>query len=106
MFRHRTAVPARLFRRKAPFRIDPVHTRRSEEHTSELQSPCNLVCRLLLEKKNKVRRPTDPLLSDIRLLRPQSSLAVGRHVASRALRSLGYVLTDLLIHRTYKALLA
>src|SRR3989454_5333603 len=30
---------------------------RSEEHTSELQSPCNLVCRLLLEKKN--------ILSDI-----------------------------------------
>src|SRR5256885_5396107 len=29
---------------------------RSEEHTSELQSPCNLVCRLLLEKKNK-RKP-------------------------------------------------
>src|SRR5256885_9985352 len=28
---------------------------RSEEHTSELQSPCNLVCRLLLEKK---KRPT------------------------------------------------
>src|SRR2546426_7103661 len=26
---------------------------RSEEHTSELQSPCNLVCRLLLEKKTK-----------------------------------------------------
>src|SRR2546426_9149971 len=34
----------------------PVRTRveeRSEEHTSELQSPCNLVCRLLLEKKKK-----------------------------------------------------
>src|SRR5256885_5253678 len=30
-------------------RVDP----RSEEHTSELQSPCNLVCRLLLEKKKK-----------------------------------------------------
>src|SRR2546426_8692187 len=30
-------------------RLDP----RSEEHTSELQSPCNLVCRLLLEKKKK-----------------------------------------------------
>src|SRR5256885_10874403 len=29
--------------------------RRSEEHTSELQSPCNLVCRLLLEKKNARR---------------------------------------------------
>src|SRR5256885_9781335 len=28
---------------------------RSEEHTSELQSPCNLVCRLLLEKKKKNR---------------------------------------------------
>src|SRR2546426_7730126 len=32
---------------------------RSEEHTSELQSPCNLVCRLLLEKKKKTH--TRPL---------------------------------------------
>src|SRR5256885_9768621 len=32
---------------------------RSEEHTSELQSPCNLVCRLLLEKKKKPR-PEQP----------------------------------------------
>src|SRR2546426_8632319 len=30
-----------------------VRVERSEEHTSELQSPCNLVCRLLLEKKKK-----------------------------------------------------
>src|SRR2546426_3026700 len=30
---------------------------RSEEHTSELQSPCNLVCRLLLEKKKKRQEP-------------------------------------------------
>src|SRR5256885_7167849 len=30
----------------------PLGGLRSEEHTSELQSPCNLVCRLLLEKKN------------------------------------------------------
>src|SRR5256885_7955004 len=30
----------------------PSFADRSEEHTSELQSPCNLVCRLLLEKKN------------------------------------------------------
>src|SRR6516162_9368865 len=29
----------------------PANSARSEEHTSELQSPCNLVCRLLLEKK-------------------------------------------------------
>src|SRR5256885_11185787 len=34
---------------------------RSEEHTSELQSPCNLVCRLLLEKKkNKPQTPQPP----------------------------------------------
>src|SRR5256885_10170101 len=32
--------------------IDQFHPR-SEEHTSELQSPCNLVCRLLLEKKKR-----------------------------------------------------
>src|SRR2546426_8882417 len=32
---------------------DRVGESRSEEHTSELQSPCNLVCRLLLEKKKK-----------------------------------------------------
>src|SRR5256885_10055274 len=37
--------------------IRPVEVkRRSEEHTSELQSPCNLVCRLLLEKKKQFRR--------------------------------------------------
>src|SRR2546426_4683891 len=32
---------------------EPAEDARSEEHTSELQSPCNLVCRLLLEKKKK-----------------------------------------------------
>src|SRR5256885_11922720 len=41
---------------RAEYRHDVAHHsagKRSEEHTSELQSPCNLVCRLLLEKKNK-----------------------------------------------------
>src|SRR2546426_8999302 len=33
--------------------LEDPHVVRSEEHTSELQSPCNLVCRLLLEKKKK-----------------------------------------------------
>src|SRR5256885_10338323 len=33
---------------------------RSEEHTSELQSPCNLVCRLLLEKKKKKSNSAPP----------------------------------------------
>src|SRR5256885_12838944 len=41
--------------------ISPTSNLRSEEHTSELQSPCNLVCRLLLEKKKNahehVRQP-------------------------------------------------
>src|SRR2546426_11958176 len=37
-------------REEEPPRVSNV---RSEEHTSELQSPCNLVCRLLLEKKKK-----------------------------------------------------
>src|SRR2546426_9278694 len=36
--------------------------RRSEEHTSELQSPCNLVCRLLLEKKKGPRVHLHPLI--------------------------------------------
>src|SRR2546426_12469387 len=35
----------------------PINAVRSEEHTSELQSPCNLVCRLLLEKKKKTTEP-------------------------------------------------
>src|SRR2546426_4418012 len=34
---------------------------RSEEHTSELQSPCNLVCRLLLEKKKKRTRKKETI---------------------------------------------
>src|SRR5688500_19953925 len=36
-----------------PYRVRVRPPSRSEEHTSELQSPCNLVCRLLLEKKKK-----------------------------------------------------
>src|ERR1039457_6503051 len=36
-----------------PATPNPSPINRSEEHTSELQSPCNLVCRLLLEKKHK-----------------------------------------------------
>src|SRR5437879_7050586 len=47
-----------LRRRKAILKAfdlskDPFYTMRSEEHTSELQSPMYLVCRLLLEKKKK-----------------------------------------------------
>src|SRR2546426_8547262 len=40
----------------------PLNDKRSEEHTSELQSPCNLVCRLLLEKKKEREHRTQPTL--------------------------------------------
>src|SRR5256885_452964 len=52
---------------------------RSEEHTSELQSPCNLVCRLLLEKKKKYHR------------RIHARLRKSRYM---------YTITTLLIHGT------
>src|SRR5256885_2079935 len=44
---------------------------RSEEHTSELQSPCNLVCRLLLEKKKKTN-----IISAIRSLQKHTLTAI------------------------------
>src|SRR5690348_17574103 len=47
--RARGPAPPRAADRAAPRR-----SRRSEEHTSELQSPVHLVCRLLLEKKNLI----------------------------------------------------
>src|SRR5256885_10592505 len=52
----RSRWPARYLRLRRELPRDagperPVYQQRSEEHTSELQSPCNLVCRLLLEKK-------------------------------------------------------
>src|SRR3989454_5060710 len=42
---------------------------RSEEHTSELQSPCNLVCRLLLEKKKTTLSHVEQLVDDLHLHR-------------------------------------
>src|SRR5256885_9329867 len=57
--------------RPDPSYLNP-YVDRSEEHTSELQSPCNLVCRLLLEKKKKktnnyiiVRNDAAPILCSI-----------------------------------------
>src|SRR2546426_8703515 len=72
-----TASPMR--RRRSVSRCSSVASRvartvawipRSEEHTSELQSPCNLVCRLLLEKKKKLcilhrSRPPQDSLEDL-----------------------------------------
>src|SRR5256885_4838541 len=58
-----TLIIAGKYQLKPPFPFSPASEfagvvesvgARSEEHTSELQSPCNLVCRLLLEKKKKI----------------------------------------------------
>src|SRR3989454_8705727 len=49
-FHEKRAEEAKLAKEQAELR--------SEEHTSELQSPCNLVCRLLLEKKKEHTTPT------------------------------------------------
>src|SRR2546426_4847241 len=68
LFPYTTLFRSRARRRPPPALLSPAPARprrgtpdralpRSEEHTSELQSPCNLVCRLLLEKK---KTPSPP----------------------------------------------
>src|SRR5688500_5826157 len=52
LLEHPLVLDAKI-ERHLPNTIRVAITERSEEHTSELQSPCNLVCRLLLEKKKK-----------------------------------------------------
>src|SRR2546426_7902241 len=70
--RHRPQLPElsrrRLPRGERPGPIAPgaPPPRRSEEHTSELQSPCNLVCRLLLEKKKTLKHLRYFLLEQLR----------------------------------------
>src|SRR5256885_3294831 len=59
---------------------DPRIGMRSEEHTSELQSPCNLVCRLLLEKKKEFEFFFDVI--------PQEGVAVALLAATVMLRLL------------------
>src|SRR3989454_3166207 len=62
--RRRTEIARALAARPKLLLLDeqfrPGRQRRSEEHTSELQSPCNLVCRLLLEKKKNSTRHKIP----------------------------------------------
>src|SRR5256885_13110086 len=62
LFRSDRIVDERADRRHVALRVlsadvevGSLREPRSEEHTSELQSPCNLVCRLLLEKKKKAK---------------------------------------------------
>src|SRR5256885_5881786 len=65
--------------------LNPLFVLRSEEHTSELQSPCNLVCRLLLEKKKTAELHMLPVLmtcvtSGVRLLPAALSTGVRSHL--------------------------
>src|SRR5689334_24327660 len=50
---HASTAAQTKFKHRLGFPIQPSSERRSEEHTSELQSQFHLVCRLLLEKKNR-----------------------------------------------------
>src|SRR5260370_17845277 len=52
------AAASPALRQEAPLLPSPLSPPRSEDHTSELQSHLNLVCRLLLEKNNSIHVPT------------------------------------------------
>src|SRR2546427_1738246 len=49
---------------EVPLGVENAHAGRSEEHTSELQSQSNLVCRLLLEKKKKERGHVEAVVTE------------------------------------------
>src|SRR5256885_3182565 len=72
LFRSHVVLPSRYLRRNPALNFGETVQNRSEEHTSELQSPCNLVCRLLLEKKKKETKraqlPTSSGMADYRTL--------------------------------------
>src|SRR2546430_9100065 len=65
--RHKMGVAGQIGREKFSLRAVQGLRERSEEHTSELQSQSNLVCRLLLEKKkNKISKASEPPTTYIR----------------------------------------
>src|ERR1039457_7252157 len=65
---------------------------RSEEHTSELQSPCNLVCRLLLEKKREDAEPAPPRVA-VATWGHDRCVSRGGRVAGLPWRAVGYAAT-------------
>src|SRR2546426_1188616 len=78
LFRSRTEEKGKSWQREFDvfpdsgfYREAGADTTRSEEHTSELQSPCNLVCRLLLEKKKRKQHRTHKHTSQ----RPRTELS-------------------------------
>src|SRR5256885_2528471 len=74
-------------RKKISELADPARPQRSEEHTSELQSPCNLVCRLLLEKKKK--QHPDPRVQRLVMVAVRSRERHGRVVRRRCGSAVG-----------------
>src|SRR5256885_4838823 len=80
LFRSLDAALCGRLRRQARAPRQDDHGARSEEHTSELQSPCNLVCRLLLEKKKRLfaQNPLRPSSQE-----PSSSLPVASRDMTR-----------------------
>src|SRR5438876_7584184 len=70
--RHWRSLDAAHRPRAAHSRACSLH--RSEEHTSELQSPVHLVCRLLLEKKKKIRHGAIELINLLSVLRKNSTI--------------------------------
>src|SRR5205807_4441482 len=81
LFRSHHGVGWALAHPANPARQEP----RSEEHTSELQSPCNLVCRLLLEKKKYTSPSSSPSrqssasISDLLAYQVASAATASRH---------------------------
>src|SRR6266581_4879864 len=81
LFRSRAAARAPAPAGTSRSRARSPHRSRSEEHTSELQSPVQLVCRLLLEKKNE---------SDVRM-KSTSTWSAGRTPTSNTSAATGLV---------------
>src|SRR5256885_8347497 len=71
---------------------------RSEEHTSELQSPCNLVCRLLLEKKKISTRPLRRILLYTSTCTPQRAAASPSFGQTIAATSTHWITVSLLLN--------
>src|SRR5205807_7955445 len=91
LFPYTTLFRSSALQHRAPGRPprrlpDPrARRQRSEEHTSELQSPCNLVCRLLLEKKKKIKQTHTPLQDKDRT---QSLTTLSTHCPCTPIRTL------------------
>src|SRR5947207_11312471 len=72
---HRLGDPVEEFRHRRHELVTRVHDIRSEEHTSELQSHSDLVCRLLLEKKNSFSSNYAPTPARKKISRPATRFA-------------------------------